>query len=118
MRAQRPPEQAVAPAVQVLDEGEVVESARRAVRRAGRKTQQLADLLRREGDAERLGQAGTQLGGRGEPVAVAVEQLRQLCVRVAAAADGVATLAATIKRKRGAQSLAKSVSFSDDVVTP
>ena len=39
-------------------------------------------------------------------------------VRVAAAADGVATLAATIKRKRGAQSLAKSVSFSDDVVTP
>ena len=49
---------------------------------------------------------------------VAVEQLRQLCVRVAAAADGVATLAATIKRKRGAQSLAKSVSFSDDVVTP
>ena len=34
------------------------------------------------------------------------------------AADGVATLAATIKRKRGAQSLAKSVSFSDDVVTP
>ena len=51
-------------------------------------------------------------------MAVAVEQLRQLCVRVAAAADGVATLAATIKRKRGAQSLAKSVSFSDDVVTP
>ena len=32
--------------------------------------------------------------------------------------SGVATLAATIKRKRGAQSLAKSVSFSDDVATP
>ena len=68
---------------------------------------------------------GTSLGvGTSSPeddpaeLAVAVEQLRQLCVRVAAAADGVATLAATIKRKRGAQSLAKSVSFSDDVVTP
>ena len=68
--------------------------------------------------AEALAASDTAAEDDPAELAVAVEQLRQLCVRVAAAADGVATLAATIKRKRGAQSLAKSVSFSDDVVTP
>jgi hypothetical protein len=68
--------------------------------------------------AEALAASDTAAEDSPAELAVAFEQLRQLCVRVAAAADGVATLAATIKRKRGAQSLAKSVSFSDDVVTP
>ena len=84
--------------------------------------------------AEALAASDTAAEDDPAELALAHEQLRQLCFRVAAAADGVATLAATIKRRRSANTsvteglnltypgagghLAKSVSFADDVVSP
>ena len=86
---------------------------------SGRRADALLGARARAGRAaEALAASDTAAEDFPAELAVAFEQARRLRVRVAAAADGVATLAATIKRKRGAQPVAKSVSFSDDVVTP